>query len=184
MSRVTLGVLLVAMWILMWGGLSVANVASGVVVVVLLYLVFPSARPIWPTRRVHPVAVAHLGAYFVAELVLANISVTRAVLGRRSSVRTGFVTVPLCLDDPGLITLISTMTALTPGSVIVEVSQDPAFVRVHAFGHGDPVRVAGTIRRLEELCIRAIGNPAHQFALSCRLPLTTDDLEVQEEDSP
>ena len=181
MSRFTLGALLLVMWILMWGELSVANVASGVAVVALLYLVFPSSRPLLPKGRVHPLAALHLVGYFVYSLVLANLSVTSAVLGRRSSIRTGFVTVPLCVDDPGLITLISTMTALTPGSVIVQVSRQPAQVRVHAFGHGDPVLVAATIRRLEELCIRAIGDPAQQFALECRLPLTADDLDVEDD---
>jgi multicomponent Na+:H+ antiporter subunit E len=185
MSRLTLAVLLVAMWVLMWGRLSVANVLSGILVVGLLYVVFPSSRSAWPTRRVHPLALLHLAGFFLWSLLAANVSVTRAVLGPRSSVRTGFVTVPLCVDDKGLITLISTMTTLTPGSIIVEVSREPAHVRVHSFGHADPVRVATTIRHLEELCIRAIGNPAHQFALDCRLPMTADDFEiVEEEDIP
>ncbi|MHB1139843.1 MAG: Na+/H+ antiporter subunit E [Microthrixaceae bacterium] len=188
MSRVTLGALLVAVWLLMWGELSFANVLSGVVVVVLLFLVFPSDRAIWPHRRVHLLSLAHLGAYFVVELLMANVSVAQAVLGPRRSIRSAVLTVPLCVDDPALITLISTMTALTPGSLIVEAGLDPAHVRVHSFGHGDPVRVAATVRRLEELSIRALGDSAHRYALECRLPLTDDDLavdlDVDQEDLP
>ncbi len=178
MSRFTLGALLVVLWLLLWGELSFANVASGVVVVLLLFLVFPSRRVIWPHRRIHLLSLAHLGLYFVGELVLANVSVAQAVLGPRRSIRSAVLTVPLCVDDPALMTLISTMTALTPGSLIVEAGVDPAHVRVHSFGHGDPVRVAATVRRLEELSIRAIGDSAHRYALECRQPLTIDDLDV------
>lgn len=171
MSRLTIGLFLLAIWLLMWGELSVANVIGGVAVVVGLFLVFPTDRPLLPTRRLHPVALAHLLGYFLVELVLANVSVTRSVLGRASSTNAAMVEVDLCSDDPGMITLISTMTALTPGSIIVEVHHSPPSVRVHAFGHGDPTRVAVTIRRLEELCIRAVGDRVQRAALAARAPL-------------
>jgi multicomponent Na+:H+ antiporter subunit E len=171
MSRLTLGVFLLAMWLLLWGEWSVANLAGGVLVVTALFLVFPSDRPLLPTRRVHPLALVHLVGYFLVELVLANVSVTRSVLGRAAASRSGMVDVDLCSDDPGMITLITTMTALTPGSVMVEVHRSPPTARVHAFGQGDPARVASTIRRLEELCIRAVGDPTQRAALRARAPL-------------
>lgn len=171
MSRLTIAAFLLVMWLLLWGEVSVANVLGGILVIALLFLVFPSDRPLLPTRRVHPLALAHLVGYFLVELVLANISVTRSVLGRASATRAGLVDVALCSDDPGMLTLISTMTALTPGSVMVEVHRAPARVRVHAFGHGDPADVARTIRRLEELCIRALGDSAQRQLLAARAPL-------------
>lgn len=175
MSRLTIGLFLVAMWVLLWGEWSVANLLGGVLVVTALFVVFPSTRPVLPVRRVHPLPFAHLVAYFLAELVLANVSVTRSVLGRAASTRSAMIDVDLCSDDPGMITLISTMTALTPGSVIVEVHQSPPTVRVHAFGHGDPAHVAVTIRRLEELCIRSFGDTHQRAALDARAPWRRDE---------
>jgi multicomponent Na+:H+ antiporter subunit E len=172
MSRVTLGVFLLVIWLLMWGELSVANVVGGVVVIGALFLVFPTGGGTLPRRRVHPLALAHLLGYFLWALVLANVSVARSILGRRSASHSEFMTVPLCSPDPGMITLISTMTALTPGSLIVEVHREPPSIRVHTFGHGDPAHVATTIRRLEELCISALGDRTQRAALAARAPFT------------
>src|SRR5690606_14402246 len=72
MSRAVLGVMLVAMWALLWGGFTVANVFSGALVVVGLYLLFPSTRPIWPRTVLHPGAVARLVVYFVVQLVTST----------------------------------------------------------------------------------------------------------------
>ena len=159
MSRLVLGVWLLVVWILLWGELSVANVLSGLVVLTVLYLVFPTTRPVLPRRRLRPLALLHLIGYFLVELVLANWSVTRSLFSRRSSVHSGFVDVPLHTEEPGLITLITTMTALTPGSVMVRVQQSPPIVRVHAFGCTEPASVAGTIGRLEQLCAAVFGEP-------------------------
>jgi len=172
MSRVTIGIFLLAIWLLMWGEVSVANVAGGVVVITALFLIFPTGDHTLPNRRIHPIALVHLLAYFVGALVMANISVARSILGRRSSVRSEVLIMPLCTSDPGMLTLITTMTVLTPGSLILEVRRDPAAVRVHTFGHGDPAGVASTIRRLEELGIGALGDDAQRASLESRPPLS------------
>ncbi|MDQ7994141.1 MAG: Na+/H+ antiporter subunit E [Propionicimonas sp.] len=179
MSRVTIGIFLLAIWLLMWGELSVANVVGGVVVITALFVIFPSGDHTLPKRRIHPIALAHLIAYFLGALVLANVSVARSILGRRSSIRSELLVMPLCTSDPGMLTLVTTMTALTPGSLILEVRNDPPVVRVHTFGHGDPAGVATTIRRLEELGIGALGDDAQRAALEARPPLTFERHPVE-----
>ena len=55
MSRLTLGAILVAVWLLLWGSITVANVLSGIAVAAFLFAVYPSDLPWRPSGRVRPV---------------------------------------------------------------------------------------------------------------------------------
>ena len=52
---------IVAIWLLAWGSLSWANVASGMVVAVLLLVAIPDVRVRAHLPRVRPVPLARLG---------------------------------------------------------------------------------------------------------------------------
>lgn len=159
MSRAVLGVMLVAMWALLWGGFTVANVFSGALVVVGLYLLFPSTRPIWPRTVLHPGAVARLVVYFVVQLVTSTVLIAREVLSRQSHLRSQILEIDMRTSSQGLLTLITSIVALTPGTMAVAVRSRPPLVTIHALVLGDPIEVAESIWELEELCVRAFGTP-------------------------
>lgn len=157
MSRAVLGLLLVVSWILLWGGLTVANVVSGTLVVLLLYLVFPSTRPAWPRTVIHPGAFVRLLGYFVVQLVVSTLLIAREVLTPRSSLQSRVIDVDMRTSSRSLLTLITSMVALTPGTMAVAVRSEPPLITVHALVLGDPQQVAEQLWRLEELCVRAFG---------------------------
>ncbi len=166
MSRLTLGALLVLVWVLLWGGASPANLLGGVLVAVVLFVVYPNDLPTWPTRRVRPVALAGLAAHFVAGVVASNFWLTTAVLGPRRAVRTELVRVELCVDDPRLLTIVANLTALTPGAMVVRIDTDGPrpVVLLHVLSVRDPARFGGATVTLERRCVRAFG-PDEQIAL-------------------
>lgn len=157
MSRITLGLLLLGMWLLLWGELSVGNVASGVLVIALLYLVFPSTRPLAPRTLLHPGAFARLVGYFLVQLVASNLLVAREVVSRRSRLRAHIVSVPMRTSSPGILTLVTNITALTPGVVATAVETSPPTITVHALVLRDVDEVNEDLWRVEELCVRAFG---------------------------
>lgn len=160
MTSIGFGVGLAAIWVLLWGTASPANVLGGLAVGFLLVAVLPGLRRRrgWPTVR--PVAVARLGAYMLVNAVRSNVVLTREVLSRRSQIRTGVVGVrlPECSDE--LITVITSLLALTPGTMPLELVEAPRTLYVHVL-HLDAVQdVRHDIERLTALAVRAFGTPA------------------------
>ena len=159
MSRFTLGALLVLVWVLLWGGATPANLAGGVLVAVVLFVVFPTDLPVRPTRRVRPLAFAALAAHFCAGVVTSNFWLTAAVLGPRRSVRTELVRVEMRVDDPRLLTMVANLTALTPGTMVVRIDTDGPrpIVLLHVLTVRDPARFGAATVTLERRCVRAFG---------------------------
>jgi multicomponent Na+:H+ antiporter subunit E len=159
MNVLALGALLVAIWVFLWGYLTVANVLSGIVVVTALLAVFPTGRPRRPTYVVRPIAILRLVLYFVRSLLVANVVLAREILTRRDRIRTGVVAVPAHGVSDGLLVLVANVVALTPGTLAIEVQRDPPAFYVHVLHLHDVERVRGEILRLEELIVRAFGAP-------------------------
>jgi len=160
MTRAVLGVWLVVVWTALWGRLSVANVASGMIVATLLLIVFPVGKRLLPRSIVRPVAVARLTVYFVRKLIESNIAITRTVLSRGDQIRTGIIAVPLTCDSDGLLTIVANLTALTPGTMAIDVERQPPRFYVHVLRLDDIDAARAEIRMLERLVIEAFGSDA------------------------
>lgn len=85
--------------------------------------------------------------HFVYELVMANLSLARAVLlQRREELAPGFLTYPLeGLTSLEILVLTHSIT-LTPGTTSVEISPTRDVLLVHAFDARDPEAVRASIR--------------------------------------
>jgi multicomponent Na+:H+ antiporter subunit E len=157
--RIGIGAALVVLWVLLWGEASPANVLSGVAVSAMLLLAFPGDRRDDAVRYViRPVAAARLACWFVVQLVGANVLLAREVLRRRSRLRTGVVACPLRTSSSRLTTVITNMIALTPGTMTVEVRDDPRTLYVHVLKLDDDVEtVRASVRDLESRVLAAFG---------------------------
>lgn len=156
MMRAARVLLLAAIWVILWSDLSVANVASGLVVALGITIVFdvhPEGRLI-----VRPVHVARFTLYLGWKLVESTVVVARAVLSPRGAVHTGIVAVPLRGCSDAVVTLIADAISLTPGTLTIEVRRDPPVLFVHALDLRDVTRVQAEIRTLEVLAVRAFGS--------------------------
>ena len=152
-----LPILLVAFWLLAWGEITVANVLSGTVLVVLLLVTFPAARRSGPRARIRPVATGRLILYVIGQLVVSNVLVAREILSRRSSVKTGVLRFPLSRPSDVTTTLIASIIALTPGTMTVDVTSDPAAIDVHFLLLSDVDAARATVARLEQLVLAVFG---------------------------
>lgn len=160
MSAVGFGALLLGIWLLLWGSVTVANVLSGLAVVALVLWVIPDARfhVRRPTLRV--AATARFVGRVLADLFRANLVVTREILSRESSINTGVVAVPLPLCSDGLLTLVANVLSLTPGTMPIEVTREPPVIYVHVLHLRDVEAVRADVQSLSALAIRAFGSDA------------------------
>ena len=150
-------VVLAAIWVLLWGSASVANIISGLVVGAVLVTLVPALRGPDRPLVMRPIAVARLVGHFLADLVRSNVVLTREIIARRSRIHTAIVGVelPPCSDE--LLTVITNLLALAPGTMPVELSLDPPVLYVHVLHLEDVEQVRRDVRRLTDLAVAAFG---------------------------
>lgn len=146
MTIFLLNLLLALLWAAVVGSVDPAHLLTGFVVG---YVVLWMARPVLgPTRYFGKLFEAvRFVAFFVYELVLANLRVAWDVLTPRSSRRPGVVAVPLEPDSDVEITLLANLVTLTPGSLSLDVSPDRRVLYVHAMFVDDPDQLRRDIKQ-------------------------------------
>lgn len=154
MSRAAGPAGLLVVWLLLWGELSAANVASGLLVVGLVVLADRRLR--LPRRhRVHPVRVLVLLADLALRLVVASWAVVLTVLRPSPDrLRSGVVRVPLSATSPTVVTLVADLISLTPGTLTLDARDGVLYV--HVLGLVDPDRVRSDVGQLERLVTAAL----------------------------
>ncbi|MCP5152903.1 MAG: Na+/H+ antiporter subunit E [Ectothiorhodospiraceae bacterium] len=152
MSRVTrwlphpvLSAVLVVCWLWLNNTLDPGHVALGALLGAGIPLF---TRRFWPdTQRIgNPLGLAGFLAVVMWDIVVANVQVAAVVLGPRRRVRSGFVRVPLDLDDDFAITVFASTISLTPGTVSVELAPDRDALYVHYLSEDDPDALVHTVK--------------------------------------
>lgn len=112
---------LTSLWVVLWRDISVANVASGLVV----SAVVSSGIPRSAEHRVRPLALARFVGYFAVELVRANLVLAREVVTPQNQIETGIIAVPLDGYSDFVATIVANATSLTPGTLTLELVRRP-----------------------------------------------------------
>ena len=145
---------LLGIWLLLWGEVSVANIASGLLVAALLLIVFP--RPRATTGFViRPLPTLRFLLFFAREMIESVVLLSREVLSRRSRYHTGVIAVPVHGCSGSLLAVVANLIALTPGTMTVEIETTPPTLYVHVLIFHDIDSVRVKIERLNELVVLA-----------------------------
>ena len=148
--------LFVALWLLAWGELSVANVVSGIAVAGALLVAFPLRPRSGPTWRVRPVGVVRLVGYVAQQLVSSNLVMTGQVLRRHPNPNEGVLAHRLVDPSPEVVTVMASVIALSPGTMVVDVDPASAVIYVHFLFLNDVARARADLARLERLVVGAL----------------------------
>ncbi len=148
---------LTILWVLLWQDLSIASVVGGLVIASLVSGVSGRVQP--GTAVFRPFACARLVCYFLAQLVVSTIAVARSVLAPQRFVHPDIVTVEVHVTSAALLSVIASAITATPGTLAIDATLDPPAVVVHVLDGRNPDRVRASVARLEELVIRAFGQP-------------------------
>lgn len=150
---------LCAAWVALWGDVSAANVAWGVLVGAFLAWLVPSGRGATPSAGiVRPAAALRLVVHVAGSLVVSSIAVMQAVL-RPTPTRlaTEVVAVPLRTRSRTVAAVVSNAITMTPGTLTLSADPDSFELRVHVLGSIDAGEFAGRIAQLESLVEAAFG---------------------------
>lgn len=109
-------------------------------------------------HTIHPWWVVRYLAHFVYGLLRANIEVALAVLfPSRIEHRRAIIEVPLPHSSRLVGALLANAVSLTPGTSIIEVSNDPPSFHVHVLDMSNADEIRSSIAELHWRLVRAIG---------------------------
>jgi len=126
-------VLLALAWATLQAEFTLANLLVGHAVGYLILLMLVKGGVLAESRYVGRVKLA-IGfvAFFLRELVVANLRLARDVVSLQSTIRPGIIAVPLDATSDSEILLLAALINLTPGSVALDVSPDRRLMYVHS----------------------------------------------------
>lgn len=152
----------VVLWVALWHDISVANVASGVVVGVLVLFVSGLPRTTATgdrdRARFAPLAMARLVGYVVYKLVEANLYLAWEIVTPRNRINVGNVAVPLRTDSSLAAMVVANVITLTPGSMTIESSGTPPVLYVNVMHLHDLEQGRRDLLHVERLCVQAFGS--------------------------
>lgn len=153
----------VVLWESLWGNFTFANLLSGMAVsiglVILVKLPDADLRS-YGGGRVRPFRALWFLVFFVVKVVQANVILAWEVVTPRNSIEPGIIGVPIRDCSDALVTLIANAFTLTPGSLTIEVLEEPTVIYVHVLHFNDPEKARRDLFRLAEMAVRAFGTTA------------------------
>ena len=102
------------------------------------------------------VAVVNLIYIFTKELILSNIAVLKAVLRPKLNIKPGIFAFPTELKEDWEITVLANLITLTPGTLVVDVSNDNRILYVHAMDITDADEAIQSIKNTFEKAIMEV----------------------------
>lgn len=138
--QILLNVIIALLWMFFqnaWNGLAFSKgYLVGIIILFCLRRFFPTRFYIQKL-----VAIVYLLLLFLVELLKANYSVLKEVIRPTLKIQPGIFALPLEVKKDWEIMLLANMITLTPGTLVVDISDDNSVLYIHAM-HIDDVHEA------------------------------------------
>ena len=148
---------LAALWLMLWGEVSVANAVSGLLVAIGVLAIF-RPRPAEHLGRFRPLAAVRFLAYFLWKLIEASLVVAWEIVTPKNRINQGVVTVPIRDFSDALTTLVANAISLTPGTLTLEANPEADVLVVHVLHLHSVEDVRRQLEHLELLAAKAFGS--------------------------
>lgn len=147
------------LWLALWGSTGALAVTGGLMVAVAVVLAF-RLPPVSPRVTVRPVRLALLLGRLAVDITGSAVAVGWAAVRHGKRVPAAVIEVPLAVDSDLLITVVSQLTTMTPGSLVLEIDRGQRLLYVHTLPVGDPreaERRRRAVQRAEREVALALG---------------------------
>ncbi|MGY2081943.1 Na+/H+ antiporter subunit E [Modestobacter sp. SYSU DS0657] len=158
--RAPLLVWLVLIWILLWGTWTWANLISGLLVALAVTLLLPLPAVVGGAR-LHPVAALYFVGHFLVNLTVSSAQVAWQTLRPSGVRRSAVILVQLRTDSDLLLSVISQVLTLVPGSMVLDLDRRRMALGVHVLDVGseaDVERQRAEVLATERRVVRAFGS--------------------------
>jgi len=159
-QQLPLLVVLVVLWMLLWGNLSLLNLVTGAILAVLVTRVF-YLPPIDLSGRLNPWWLLVLALDFARQLFTASFQVAAQAFYRRPGATNAVIGVQLATRSDLMMTLTAIAISLIPGSLVVEADREKSILYLHVFNTPDLEAVESArskVLHTEMQIVRALGS--------------------------
>ena len=142
-------------WMLMSQSVDVANFLMALVLAIVMPLI--AARLEREFARMGQLRhIPGLVVHLLWDILRANLTVARQVLGPRDRRQSQFIWVPLDLTNIHGISALASIITLTPGTVTSELSPDRRHLLIHCLSTEDPEALIAEIKHRYEAPLRKL----------------------------
>jgi len=135
-QQLPLLVVLVVLWMLLWGNISLLNLVTGAILAVLVTRVF-FLPPIDLSGRFNVWWFLVLALDFARQLFTASFQVAAQAFYRRPGAKNAVIGVQLATRSDLMMTLTAIAISLIPGSLVVEADREKSILYLHVFNTPD-----------------------------------------------
>ena len=159
---------LVIVWGALWRDFSPGNLLFGALIAVLVARLF-YLPPVELGGRFNVLRAVSFGLMFLTKVVAASFQVLYLAVAKGPRVISAVVAVPLRSHSDLLVTATGHVTALIPGSLVVEVDRSTSTLYIHGINvrnADDAAQLRKDVRDTEAGLIRIMGTKAELSALN------------------
>lgn len=156
--QILLNFFIAVIWMFLSGSMTPTSLVIGYIIgMILIFLMrrFFNKKlyfiKIWATIKL-------IGIFF-RELTLSNIEVLKVVLKPEMDIQPMIFSLPTDLKHDWEITLLSALITLTPGTIVVNISDDQHTIYVHAIDVDDVESSVNSIKETFEKAIKEVSRP-------------------------
>lgn len=142
-------------WVALWGDLSVANLLAGIVIGLVSVWLVPLGGASGAVS-LRPLALLRFLGYFLWALVRSSAVVAWEIVTPGDRTYQGIIEMRLDTTNLGVATLIANAISLTPGTLTLEVREDPLRLYVHVLHLRDMDAVRAELDHLHRLVVEAL----------------------------
>ncbi len=112
----------------------------------------------WPEKVYiyKPLTLLRYSFLLLFDIIMANFTVARLVLGNPDRIQPAFVVMPLDLTSDLAISLLANSITLTPGTLSAQLSLDRKYLLIHAFNETDTKALVAEIKNRYESPLKEI----------------------------
>ncbi|MCQ2028656.1 Na+/H+ antiporter subunit E [Stutzerimonas zhaodongensis] len=140
-----LTVLLATLWMLLNNTLNLGHLVLGIFLGWVIPLLVRGFLVDIPRVR-SPLKLCAFSLKVCYDIAVANVSVARLVLGPRDRLQPAFIEVPMAIEDPFVLTVLTTIISLTPGTVSASLRADHKVLLIHALDAPDMDALAAEVK--------------------------------------
>lgn len=142
-------------WLLMAEDYSLSNLLMALLLAVLMPLIAARLEREF-ARMARLDVLLQLAGLLLWDMLLANITVAKQVLGPERKLTSHFIWIPLDLSNIHGISALASVITLTPGTVSASLSEDRTHLLVHVLSTDDPQAMIDEIKQRYETPLRKV----------------------------
>ncbi|MER2511404.1 MAG: Na+/H+ antiporter subunit E [Nitrosomonas ureae] len=150
-----LSLTLTGLWLLLVNSITPGQIVLGLLLGWMIPLLTLRFWPEVVTIR-KPFTLLWYVGLLLWDIIMANFTVARLILGDLDRLKPVFIQLPLSLTSDLAISLLASSITLTPGTVSAQLSEDRRYLLVHALNEADPDTLIATIKQRYERPLQEI----------------------------